>query len=123
MIHIISVRVESTAFYAIAAVVGLVCGILSNHGILRGSWWNLAFWGIAGVIIGFSASDNKESCWAGVWYGTVLVLSFLFSGFNGSADKLFGFSLLALGMAIVGGACGLVLGLTGIHLKRISKQH
>lgn len=53
----------------------------------------------------------------------VLVPSFLLSGFNGSADKLLGLPLVALGLAIIGGACGLVLGLIGSHLKRISKWH
>jgi hypothetical protein len=48
----------------------------------------------------------------------VLVLSFLFSGFKGSADKLLGFSLLALVAAVIGGACGLVLGLIGNRLQR-----
>ncbi len=64
MIHIISVRVKSTAFYVLAAVIGLLCGILSNHGILRGSWWNLAFWNIVGMVIGFFASDDKEARWS-----------------------------------------------------------
>jgi hypothetical protein len=112
---------KPTSFDAIAVAAGLLCGTLSNYGILRASWWNLAFWGIAGVVLGFFASDRKEALRAGIWYGMVLVLSFLFSGFKGSADKLLGFSLLALVGAVVGGACGLALGLIGNRLQRIPK--
>jgi hypothetical protein len=112
---------KPTSFDAIAAATGLLCGSLSNYGILRGSWWNLAFWGIVGVVIGFFASDNKEALRAGIWYGMVLVLSFLFSGFKGSADKFLGFSLFALVGAIIGGACGLALGLTGNRIRRIPR--
>jgi len=82
---------KPTSSDAIAAAIGLLCGSLSNYEFLQGSWWNLAFWGIVGIVIGFCASDNKEARRAGVWYGTVLVLSFLFSGFKGSADKLLRF--------------------------------
>ena len=110
-----------TSYDAIAAALGLLCGALSNYGFLLGSWWNLAFWGIVGVVIGFFAADGKEALRAGVWYGTVLVLSFLFSGFKGSADKLPGFSLLAVVGAIIGAGCGLVLALIGHRLKRASK--
>jgi hypothetical protein len=109
---------KPTSFDAIAAAAGLLCGTLSNYGILQGSWWNLAFWDVAGVVLGFFASDRKEALRGGVWYGMVLVLSFLFSGFKGGAAKLLGFSLLAVVGAVIGGACGLVLGLIGHHLKR-----
>ena len=109
---------KPTSFDAIALATGLLCGTLSNYGILQGSWWNLAFWGIAGVVIGFFASDRKEALRAGIWYGMVLVLSFLFSGFKGGATKLLGFSLLALVGAVIGGGFGLVLGLIGNRLQR-----
>jgi hypothetical protein len=112
---------KPTSSDAIAAAIGLLCSSLSNYESLQRSWWNLAFWGIVGIVIGFCASDNKEGRRAGVWYGTVLVLSFLFSGFKGSANKLLGFSLLALVGVIIGGAYGLMLALIGSRLKRIPK--
>ena len=85
-----------TSFDAIAAATGILCGSLNNYGFLQGSWWNLAFWSVVGAVIGFFASDNKDAFRAGICYGIVLVLSFLFSGFKGSADKLPVFSLCPL---------------------------
>jgi hypothetical protein len=101
----------------IAAVVGIVCGLLSTQVLLIG-WGNLLFWGLVGVILGWFTKGKKEVIQSGLWYGFFLSLSFLFSGFQGTPDKLPGFILLSFALSVVGALGGWLSVFVGNKLKR-----
>jgi hypothetical protein len=92
-----------------AATVGIVFGVLSNYSILRGSWVNLIVWSLVGILIGFFIENKKYVPLSGIFYGLFLTASFLISGFQGSTDKIFGFSILCIVLGAFGAACGFCL--------------
>jgi uncharacterized membrane protein SirB2 len=86
----------------ISALVGIACGELSTHTFIAGTWWNLLFWAAAGIVLGYFALSRKEILWNGAIFGFCLTIAFLFSGFEGTIDKLPSFALLSLGLSVVG---------------------
>jgi hypothetical protein len=101
----------------IASVVGMLCGFLSTRAFLIG-WWNILFWGAAGIVIGFFARGRKEIMWSGLYFGFFLSLSFLFSGFQGTPDKLPVFSLFAIFLSIIGALGGWLAVFLGSKIKK-----
>ncbi len=92
-----------------SALVGIVFGVLANYSILLGSWLNLGVWAIVGILIGFFIEDKKYVNRSGITYGVFLAATFLISGFKGSSDKIFGFTLLTFVLCVIGAFCGWVL--------------
>ena len=106
----------------IAAALGVFLGILSNQGVLQGTWWNLALWGLAGGALGLFIADRKTASRAGLVYGACLLLAFMLSGFGGTTDKLPGFLLLTLVITALGTLCGWIAVSTGSLLRRKLKK-
>ncbi len=104
--------------YLASAMVGVACGVISNHSLLAGSWANLLFWAAAGIILGWFAVGRKQILSAGVLYGLFLTLTFLLSGFRGTSDKLAGFLVLTAGLVGVGAVCGLACVFIGSWLRQ-----
>jgi hypothetical protein len=100
-----------------SALVGIIFGILSNHSILVGSWYNLIVWAVVGMLIGLFIEQKKFVNWVGIAYGIALTLSFLISGFKGTSDKIFGFGILSLVLTIIGAFCGWLCVLIGFSIK------
>ena len=103
--------------YFLSVVVGIVFGIVANHGFLRGSWFNLIIWAVVGILIGIFILDKKYVTRVGILYGIFLTISFMISGFQGSADKLVGFSILTCVLAIIGALCGWLTVYIGYWIK------
>jgi uncharacterized membrane protein len=110
------VNMNSRSLFALAAVVGIVCGFLSTHALNIG-WLNLVFWGAAGIALGYFSATKKDTLLVGAIYGFFLSISFLFSGFQGAPDKFAGFALFSLGLSIIGALGGLVSAFVGGWLK------
>jgi hypothetical protein len=100
-----------------SALVGIVFGILSNHSVIKGSWFNLVIWSIIGILIGMFIEEKKFIKWSGVFYGFFLTTSFLVSGFEGKSDKIFSFGILAVILSIIGSFCGWALVFLGNWIK------
>jgi hypothetical protein len=101
----------------IASVIAIACGFLSTHAFLIG-WWNIIFWGLAGIGIGLFVSGKKEVLWIGLCFGFFLSLSFLFSGFQGVPDKFPAFFLFSIFLSIIGAFGGCLVVFLGSKLKR-----
>jgi hypothetical protein len=100
---------------AIAAIVGLVLGIVGARYVFVGSWLNLVLWAIAGLGIGMWSTKN-ESMVNGVAYGFVLSFVFMLAGYTGKASLVSRVPFFAV-LGVFGGVCGLTLGLLGFSLK------
>lgn len=105
-----------------ASLLGVLLGALGNQGVLRGSWLNLAVWGLAGGALGLFIADRKQATRAGLAYGASLLLAFMLSGFGGTADKLPGFLLLTLVITALGTLCGWIAVSAGSLLRRTLKK-
>src|SRR6185369_14592802 len=92
-----------------STLIGIVFGVLSNYSILLGSWLNLIIWGVIGLLIGLFIENKQFVRQSGIFYGLFLVISFLVSGFHGTADKIVGFTLLSVVLGEIGAVCGWVL--------------
>ena len=103
----------------ISGVVGIACGLVSHTPFLEGQWLNLAVWGIVGIALGLFTIGTRLTIWAGLVYGFCLSVTFLVSGFQGSADKLPAFLLLTLVLSLVGALGGLVTVYVGSRLRRL----
>lgn len=101
----------------ISSLIGIVCGFLSTHAFLIG-WWNIIFWGLAGVGIGLFVNGKKKVMWTGLAYGFFLSVSFLFSGFSGTPDKLLIFTLFSIFLSIIGAFGGWFAVFLGCTLER-----
>ena len=110
---------KSNLILIISALVGIACGLASQTSLLAGQWLTLIVWGIAGVVLGLFTPGGRVMVWAGIVYGFCLTVTFLISGFRGSADKLPGFLLLTLALSVVGAASGLVSVSVGSRLRSI----
>jgi hypothetical protein len=97
---------------------GVICGLLSTHSVLSGSWFNILFWGVAGAILGFFVPERREVLWSGGLYGFFLSISFLFFGFQGSSDKIVGFAVFSLILSVVGIAGGIASVFIGSWVRR-----
>ena len=95
----------------------MLCGFLSTH-ILDIGWINLVFWGAVGVGLGGFISQKREVLWCGGLFGFFLTISFLFTGFQGTSDKLLVFSILAAGLSLAGILGGIVSVYLGCWLRR-----
>ena len=111
---------RSRNVFLLAAILGIVCGFLSTHAFYIG-WFDLVFWGVFGIGVGLCSGDKKTTAWAGIVYGFCLSISFLFSGFQGTSDKLLGFAALSFGLSIIGALGGLLTAYLGSWLKKIRR--
>ena len=110
---------KSNSILFVPALVGIACGLASESSLLAGQWLNLILWGIAGVVLGLFTTGRRMIVWAGIVYGFCLSVTFLISGFQGSADKLPAFLALTLALSVVGAAGGLASVWVGSRLRRI----
>jgi len=101
----------------ISAFLGIICGFLSTHVFLIG-WENVIFWGIAGVLLGLFVSEKKHILWCGGLYGFFLSISFLFTGFQGTSDKILAFIIFSLALSLVGVAGGITSVFIGNWLRK-----
>lgn len=88
-----------------SVIVGVVFGVVSNSSVLLGSWFNIVIWAVVGILIGLFIEQRKYVRSSGLSYGFSLTASFLISGFQGASDKIIGFTLLSIGISLIG-ACG-----------------
>jgi hypothetical protein len=100
-----------------SALIGIIFGVLSNYSILFGSWVNLVVWAVVGLLIGLFIEDKIFIKWAGIFYGFFLTSSFLISGFQGSSNKIIGFSVLSIAISVVGAFCGWFIVFLGNWIK------
>ena len=112
---------KTNAIVLIAAVVGIVCGLVSLSSLLAGQWASLIVWGLAGVVLGWFTAGRRLIVWTGVVFGVCLTLTFLLGGFRGSPDRLPGFLVLTLGLSVVGAIAGLVTVYIGSRLRRLAR--
>ncbi len=103
----------------IAILVGAVVGILSAHFAL-GPVASFIFWGVSGIALGLFVKDKKTIIWSGILYGILLSISFLFSSFGGTADKIAGYSIFILALCPVGALGGILTVFIGSKLRRKS---
>lgn len=98
-----------------ALVVGVVLGIVGARYLFVGSWLNLVPWTIAGLAIGYWG-PKKESVINGFVYGFVLSFVFMAAGYSGNSSLISRAPFFGV-LGVVGGICGLILGLLGVYLK------
>ncbi len=92
--------------YFLAAIVGVVCGLISDYSFMAGSWLNLVFWALAGVLLGYLLGNEANLRGSGISFGLFLTLSFLLAGFQGASDQVPGFLLLTALLSLVGIVAG-----------------
>ncbi len=85
----------------LSILVGIICGFLSADVFLIG-FWNLAFWGVTGVVLGLFSETKDMVIKSGIAYGFFLSMFFLLIGFHGASDKLGGFVIFSLALSIIG---------------------
>ncbi len=105
--------------FAMSAIVGIICGSMSNYGFLEGRWGNLVLWGLVGVFIGVCARTLRGASITGSLYGFFLVMSFLYVGYQGSAESIPSFILLSVFLSLLGSACGVVCAIVGKRISRL----
>jgi uncharacterized membrane protein AbrB (regulator of aidB expression) len=108
---------KSKYLIPLALLAGIICGVLSTHAFMIG-FFNLAFWGVVGIGIGLLSGDKKTTNGSGIVYGFFLSISFLFSGFQGTPDKLPTFVLFSLFLSVIGAVCGWALARIGGWTRR-----
>ena len=108
---------KSRPIFFISALFGIACGLISTHPFALGPILSFGLWGFAGIVIGFLVHGNKEAVWSGSFYGLFLSVSFLFSRFGGTADKILGYSIFVAWLSIFGIFCGGVTVFVGSKLK------
>jgi hypothetical protein len=104
-------------FYT-SALVGVVIGLVSTYPIALGFIPSFILWAIAGILLGLCAHGMKTIIWSGILYGVFLSVSFLFSRFGGTADKIFAYALFVVGMSLVGAVGGSITIYVGSKLRR-----
>ncbi len=109
---------NQTYLVVTAAIAGIVCGIASNHGFLQGQWLNLVLWGFVGAILGLFVNSRNSMLKTGTIFGIFLVLSFLYSGFQGTASVIPSFILLSIVLALLGALCGIVCAYVGFEGRK-----
>jgi hypothetical protein len=110
---------KPTVMLIVSGLVGIACGLVSHSRFLEGQWANLVVWGIVGVALGWFTNGTRQIVWVGIVFGFLLSVSFLISGFQGSADKLPGFLILTLVLSVAGIVGGLAAVFVGSRLRRI----
>lgn len=73
---------------------------------------------MVGLLIGAFIEDRGLLRRSGISYGFFLTFAFLISGFQGSADKILGFTVFSFLVSIVGALCGWLFVFVGNWLKR-----
>ena len=101
-----------------AVVLGIVCGFLSTHTFLAGTWINLPLWAFAGCALGWFVQTKREVMWCGALYGFFLSVTFLYSGFAGTPDKLPIFTLIVFGLSAIGIMCGVGTAALGNSIRK-----
>ncbi len=92
----------------VSLAAGLLAGVASNTLFLRGTWLNIPFWGIIGVVIGGFTQNKQERIWSGIWFGVALGLAFMVSAFGGTPDKIPAYAVLTIIVCVAGALGGLV---------------
>ena len=115
-------QLDERFLFVYSALFGIACGIASNHGILQGSWANLVFWGLIGVLLGIFAVNTRAMLIAGSIYGVFLVLTFLYVGYQGTAHSIPAFIGLSVVLAMVGAFCGLACMYIGSLIRKLLIQ-
>ncbi len=102
----------------VAAVTGIILGVIGSRYFLVGSWLSLIPWGIAGILLGWWSKRWNEAVINGLVYGFFLCFSFMIAGYNGSASILSRTPFFAI-IGLFGALCGLVLELIGAAARRV----
>src|SRR6266567_3668187 len=97
---------KSYTMAIVAGVVGIACGLASHTFLLEGQWFNLVVWGLVGIALGFFVQARRQIVVVGIVYGVFLSVTFLLSGFQGTAGNLPGFLVLTLLLSVVGALGG-----------------
>lgn len=67
----------------------------------------MILWVIVGIIILYFSPNRRAAIRAGALFGFFNIAAWLASGFQGRADQLAGFAILALILSVLGAACGI----------------
>jgi hypothetical protein len=115
-------NIKSKYLIFIALLTGVICGVVSTRVFMIG-FFNFAFWGVVAIGIGLLGGDKKTTAWCGNVYGFFLSISFLFSGFQGTPDKLAAFTLFSLFLSLIGAVCGWALARLGSWVRKKIRPH
>ena len=105
----------------VAALIGIVLGIIGSRYLFVGSALSLIPWGIAGLLFGLWCPTYRETIAIGALYGFLLAFSFMMSGYQGSVPVLTRLPFFAI-LGLVGAVCGIGLGVTGSFISRLIKN-
>jgi hypothetical protein len=92
----------------LAALAGIVLGVIGSRYLFVGSFLSLIPWGIAGLLLGFWTHRPREAVAVGGLYGFLLAFVFMLAGYQGEAPLISRFPFFAL-LGLVGAVCGIVL--------------
>src|SRR5262245_22235156 len=98
---------KTSCIYLSGAALGELAGSITTH-LLSIGWYNLFFWAVLGMAIGWFGQDRNAAVRAGAIYGICLSLSFLLSGFQGVPGRFAGFVLFSIGLSIPGTIGGII---------------
>ncbi len=101
---------------AVSVVIGILLGWLCARVVLVGNAWSLVPWAIIAIAIGFVAQTWPRALTFGAVYGSLLALSFLISGYQGTAPltevliPFLGLGMIGLAFGVAFAAVGHVIG-------------
>ena len=101
----------------VAALVGIVLGIVASRFLCVGSALSLIPWAIAGLLIGLWCLTYKQAVAAGALYGFLLAFSFMLAGYQGIDPVMSKLGFFAI-FGVIGAVCGLGLGVSGAFMRR-----
>jgi hypothetical protein len=100
----------------VSILAGGILGLIGARYLFVGSWLSLIPWGIVGLLIGYW-SQKREWLVNGICYGFTITFVLMVTGYAGNASLISRIPFFAM-LGLIGGLCGLVLGLMGFEIKQ-----
>jgi hypothetical protein len=101
----------------IAAISGILLGIINARYLFVGSAFSLILWGLAGLIIGYFSLSRKMVLIDGAVYGFCLGFVFMLAGYAGAAPWT-SHSFFFIIIGLVAAVCGSISACFGNLLRR-----
>jgi hypothetical protein len=75
-------------YILIAAVVGILCGLITAFTFFNHSWNSIFLWGGSALLVTYFSPDKKSAAIGGAFFGFLTIATWIAVAFRGTPDKI-----------------------------------